>query len=104
MLFFAKYSYDFLNFVRYNRDSNKFVRNKHEILSSKHVEPNQMVAFVRYNREFVITVIVITEFDCICEIAFYTTFIQYHSSLETKYSTSTKILKSSIFMRTNRIT
>ncbi len=30
-----------------------------------YAEPNQKLGFVRYNREFAITVIVITEFDCI---------------------------------------
>jgi hypothetical protein len=29
-----------------------------------YAKPNQEIDFVRYNREFVITVIVITEFDC----------------------------------------
>ena len=42
----------------------KVVRYKHEIILLKHAEPNQVVEFVRYNRELVITVIVITEFDC----------------------------------------
>jgi len=41
-----------------------FVCSKHEILLIKDAEPNQQLHFVRYNREFVITVIVITEFDC----------------------------------------
>ncbi len=39
---------------------------KHEISLIKYAKPNQRVHFVRYNREFVITVIVITEFDCSC--------------------------------------
>ena len=43
----------------------KVVRYKHEILLRKDTKPNQKVEVVRYNREFVITVIVITEFDCI---------------------------------------
>jgi hypothetical protein len=30
----------------------------------KYAKPNQKDKVVRYNREFVITVIVITEFDC----------------------------------------
>ncbi len=30
----------------------------------KYPKPNQKLGFVRYNREFAITVIVITEFDC----------------------------------------
>jgi hypothetical protein len=38
---------------------------KHEILLKKDAKPNQEAEFVRYNREVVITVIVITEFDCI---------------------------------------
>ncbi len=42
----------------------KIVRYKHEILLKNDANPNQEVIFVRYNREFVITVIVITEFDC----------------------------------------
>ena len=42
----------------------KIVHYKHEIFLLKQAEPNQVVEFVRYNREFVITVIVITEFDC----------------------------------------
>ncbi len=30
----------------------------------KYAKPNQKPDFVRYNRKFIITVIVITEFDC----------------------------------------
>ena len=45
----------------------KFVRYKHEILLKKDAKPNQEAKFVRYNRESVITVIVITEFDCSSE-------------------------------------
>ncbi len=41
-----------------------FVRCKHEILTINYDNPNQKLGFVRYNREFAITVIVITEFDC----------------------------------------
>ncbi len=41
------------------------VRYKHEISLIKGAEPNQKLEIVRYNREFAITVIVITEFDCI---------------------------------------
>ena len=44
---------------------NIFVHYKHEISLIKDVKPNQGLDFVCYNREFVITVIVITEFDCI---------------------------------------
>ena len=44
--------------------SNIFVRYKHEISLVKDAKPNQEVDFVRCCREFVITVIVITEFDC----------------------------------------
>ncbi len=36
---------------------------KSEILPIKHAKPNQPTDFVRYNRIFVITVVVITEFD-----------------------------------------
>jgi len=36
----------------------------HEILLIKGAKPNQKLDIVRYNREFVVTVIVITEFDC----------------------------------------
>jgi hypothetical protein len=43
-----------------------FVRYKHEILTKNYAKPNQKLAFVHYNREFAITVIVITEFDCNC--------------------------------------
>ncbi len=42
----------------------KVVRYKHEILLENDAKPNQELKSVRYNREFVITVIVITEFDC----------------------------------------
>jgi hypothetical protein len=42
-----------------------FVRYNHEISLVNYAKPNQEMDFVRYNREFVITVIVITEFDCI---------------------------------------
>jgi len=38
---------------------------KHEILCINYAKPNQASRFVRYNRVFAITVIVITEFDCI---------------------------------------
>ncbi len=48
----------------------KVVRYNHEDLLIKHAEPNQTTYFVRYNRVFVITVIVITEFDC--------TLIKFH--------------------------
>ncbi len=41
-----------------------FVRYKHEILRIHYAKPNQELGFVRCNREFAITVIVITEFDC----------------------------------------
>ncbi len=44
--------------------SQKFVHYKHEILLKKYAKPNQEANFVRYNHEFVITVIVIIEFDC----------------------------------------
>ena len=47
---------------------NIFVRYKHEILLVKDAKPNQEVDFVRCSREFVITMIVITEFDCIIDI------------------------------------
>ena len=43
---------------------NNFVRYNHEISLRKDAKPNQELDFVRYNREFVITVIVITEFAC----------------------------------------
>jgi len=36
-----------------------------ETLLGKHAKPNQPTLYVCYNRVFVITVIVITEFDCI---------------------------------------
>ncbi len=42
-----------------------FVRYNHEISLVNYARPNQEIDFVCYNREFVITVIVITEFDCI---------------------------------------
>ena len=43
----------------------KVVHYKHDVFQIKHAEPNQATNFVRYNRVFAITVIVITEFDCI---------------------------------------
>ena len=43
----------------------KFVNYNHEIYMTKYAKPNQTTNFVRYNCVFVITVIVITEFDCI---------------------------------------
>jgi hypothetical protein len=58
--FYSNFNY----FVRYSRDLNQNVRYIHEISLIKDAKPNQEVDFVRYNREFVITVIVITEFDC----------------------------------------
>jgi len=44
--------------------STYFVCYNREILLIKYAKPNQTTQFVRYNRVFVITVIVITEFDC----------------------------------------
>jgi hypothetical protein len=41
------------------------VRCKHEILMINYAKPKQKVGFVHQNLEFVITVIVINEFDCI---------------------------------------
>ncbi len=41
-----------------------FVRYNHEISMVNYAKPNQKLGFVRYTREFAITVIVITEFDC----------------------------------------
>jgi hypothetical protein len=41
-----------------------FVRYKHQISLVNYAKPNQNVEVVHYNREFVITVIVKTEFDC----------------------------------------
>ena len=43
----------------------KVVRYIHEVILIKHAKPNQVCYFVRYNRVFIITVIVITELDCI---------------------------------------
>ncbi len=40
------------------------MRYKHDISMINYAKPNQELSFVRYNREFAITVIVITEFDC----------------------------------------
>jgi len=37
-----------------------------ETLLGKHAKPNQPTQYVFYDRVFVITMIVITEFDCIC--------------------------------------
>ena len=42
----------------------KVARYNHESFKIKHAEPKQVSNFVRYNHLFVITVIVITEFDC----------------------------------------
>ncbi len=42
----------------------KCVHYYHETLLIKHAEPYQATHFVRYNRVFVVTVIVITELDC----------------------------------------
>jgi hypothetical protein len=46
-----------------------FVRYNHEILIVNYAKPNQKLGCVCYNCEFVITVIVITEFDCNIKIA-----------------------------------
>jgi hypothetical protein len=45
--------------VRYNRE-------KYPYTVSCHLGPKMGHYFVRYKREFVITVIVLTEFDCSC--------------------------------------
>ena len=54
------------------------VRYKHEISLLKHAEPNQVMEVVRYNREFVIAVIVITEFDC--NLVFLKTWVGIHKT------------------------
>ncbi len=41
-----------------------FVHYNHEISLKSYAKPNQLMDVVLYNRELVITVIVITEFDC----------------------------------------
>ena len=46
----------------------KFVRYNHETLLIKHAKPNQAKYFVRYNRVFVVTMIVITELDIISKL------------------------------------
>ena len=43
-----------------------FVRYKRGNLPLKRPKPTKRVQFVRYNRVFVITMFVITEFDCMC--------------------------------------
>ncbi len=43
---------------------NIMLQNYSDVLLIKHAKPNQPSYFVRYNRAFAITVIVITEFDC----------------------------------------
>ncbi len=48
--------------------SDYFVCYNREILLIKYAKPNETTQFVRYNRVFVITMIVITEFDCICNL------------------------------------
>ena len=53
------------------------VRFSHEIILINHAEPNQASYFVRSNGVFVITVIVITEFDCIiqlCQLLYFGAF------------------------------
>ncbi len=49
-----------MKFVRYNRDLSNFVRYISEILLVKHAKPNQPAYFVRYNRVFVVNVMVFT--------------------------------------------
>jgi hypothetical protein len=43
----------------------KVVRYNHENILLKHAKPNQVWYFVRHSRVFIITVIVIIEFECI---------------------------------------
>jgi len=43
--------------------------------------PKMSLIFVRYNREFVITVIVITEFDCIVIIIILTSLLTSNQNL-----------------------
>jgi hypothetical protein len=49
-------------FVCYRRDFSNSVRFKPEVLLVKHAKQNQTTYYVRYNRAFVKTVIIITEF------------------------------------------
>jgi len=52
----------------------------------KDAKPNQEVDFVRYNREFVITVIIITKFDC-------RNFHTFFASLESLFAFQISTLK-----------
>jgi len=53
---------------------------KHEISLLKYAEPNQVIVIVRYNREFVIAVIVITDLGC----TFWQFYIQMHKNQNLK--------------------
>ncbi len=64
LIFFVRYNRELGYFLRYNRELGYFLRYNHEISLVNYAKPNQEIDFVRYNREFVITVIVITKFDC----------------------------------------
>ncbi len=46
-----------------------FVCYNHKMSLVNYAKPNQEINFVCYNCEFVITVIVITVFDCICKLS-----------------------------------
>ncbi len=53
--------------VRYSREiQKKFFT---ITVTLKQAEPNQATDYVRYNRVLVVTVIVITEFDCISKVS-----------------------------------
>jgi hypothetical protein len=55
--------------------SYNFVRYISEILMIKHAKSNQLTYFARYNRVFIVTVIVITEFDCMYIVSGSQTFL-----------------------------
>jgi hypothetical protein len=61
-------------FVRYSRDS---LQLRSFMYSTEHLGPKNFTNLFRYSREFVTTVIVITEFDCSC---IRTNFFRYRKS------------------------
>ena len=79
--------------------SKNFVRYNQEIFLIKYDKPNQTTYFVCYNRVFVITVIVITEFDCTIlytnvTIALYIILIVFKRAIIQKYyHISSKMIK-----------
>ncbi len=70
----------------------KAVRYIHEIYLGKHAKSNKGCYFVRYNRVFVITVIVITEFDYMSNLQWPRIMMDMHKLCVNKFERYVKVV------------